>query len=290
MEESSPAADAKADTREFTLRALLTGLVIGAVLTPCNVYSGLKIGWSFNMSIAAGLLAFGFWGSLHRAGHVPQLALRENNINQTAASASASIVSGGLVAPIPALTMLTGQTLTWFWLIVWVFLVSILGVFVAAALREAMLVRERLPFPAGVATAETLREIHSKSEDAARRLRALLGAAGFAGVVKLVVDLGAVGPRFALPFSVPMWASLRAAAPAGVSFANLGIAFDPSLLMLGFGAIIGLRAGVSLLIGALAGWLVLSPIAVAHGWAAPGAANATWFGPLVTWLLWPGVT
>ena len=108
--------------------------------------------------------------------------MRENNINQTAASASASIVSGGLVAPIPALTMLTGQTLPWFWLIVWVFLVSILGVFVAAALREAMLVRERLPFPAGVATAETLREIHSKSTDAARRLRALLSAAGVAGV------------------------------------------------------------------------------------------------------------
>ncbi|MEJ2374760.1 MAG: OPT/YSL family transporter [Pseudolabrys sp.] len=263
-QEKTEAKTAEDDTRELTLRALLTGLVIGAVLTPCNVYSGLKIGWSFNMSIAAGLLAFGFWGTLHRGGRVPALALRENNINQTAASASASIVSGGLVAPIPALTMLTGQTLTWFWLIVWVFLVSILGVFVAAALREAMLVRERLPFPAGVATAET--------------------------VVKLIVDLGAVGPRFALPFSVPMWASLRAAAPAGVSFANLGIAFDPSLLMLGFGAIIGLRAGVSLLIGALAGWLVLSPIAVANGWAEPGAANAAWFGPLVTWLLWPGVT
>ncbi len=203
MAQHGSKADAATDTRELTLRALLTGLVIGAVLTPCNVYSGLKIGWSFNMSIAAGLLAFGFWRALNRAGHTAPLALRENNINQTAASASASIVSGGLVAPIPALTMLTGQTLPWFWLIVWVFLVSILGVFVAAALREAMLVRERLPFPAGVATAETLREIHSKSLEAARRLRALLGAAGVAGIVKLIVDLGAVGPRFALPFSVP---------------------------------------------------------------------------------------
>jgi len=278
------------ETRELTLRALLTGLIIGAVLTPCNVYSGLKIGWSFNMSIAAGLIAFGFWGAMHRAGRAPALALRENNINQTAASASASIVSGGLVAPIPALTMLTGQTLTWFWLIAWVFLVSILGVFVAAALREAMLVRERLPFPAGVATAETLREIHAKSADAARRLHALLGAAGLAGIVKLIVDLGAVGPRFALPFAVPAWTALRAVAPSGVTFANLGIAFDPSLLMLGFGAIIGLRAGVSLLIGAIAGWLVLSPLAIAHGWAEAGTPGAMWYEPLVTWLLWPGVT
>ncbi len=290
MEEHVPAADAAADARELTLRALVTGLVIGAVLTPCNVYSGLKIGWSFNMSIAAGLLAFGFWGSLSRTGRSTQLALRENNINQTAASAAASIVSGGLVAPIPALTMLTGEQLPWFWLIVWVFLVSILGVFVAASLREAMLEHEKLPFPAGVATAETLREIHARGREAALRLRGLLSAAGVAGVVKLIVDLGGVGPRFALPFSVPAWASLRAAVPGGITFANLGIAFDPSLLMLGFGAIIGLRAGISLLIGAIAGWLVLSPIAIASGWAHAGAANAAWYGPLVTWLLWPGVT
>jgi len=278
------------ETRELTLRALLTGLLIGAVLTPCNVYSGLKIGWSFNMSIAAGLLAFGFWGAMERAGRSAPLALRENNINQTAASAAASIVSGGLVAPIPALTMLTGQTLPWAWLMAWVFLVSILGVFVAAAFREAMLVRERLPFPAGIATAETLREIHGKSAEAARRLRALLSAAGFAGIVKLIVDLGVGGARLALPFSVPTWSALRAAAPSGVSFANLGIAFDPSLLMLGFGAIIGLRAGISLLIGALAGWLVLSPVAIANGWAQAGAPDAAWYEPLVTWLLWPGVT
>ena len=278
------------DTRELTLRAVVTGLVIGAVLTPCNVYSGLKIGWSFNMSIAAGLLAFGFWGAMHRAGRAPALALRENNINQTAASAAASIVSGGLVAPIPALTMLTGQTLGWPLLIAWVFLVSILGVFVAAALREAMLVRERLPFPAGIATAETLREIHARTGDAARRLHALLGAAGFAGFVKLVVDLGAVGPRLTLPIGIPTWAALRTAAPSGVSFANLGIAFDPSLLMLGFGAIIGLRAGLSLLLGATAGWLILAPVAIANGWATAGAADAMWYEPLVTWLLWPGVT
>ena len=40
-------------SRELTLRALLTGLLLGAVLTPSNIYSGLKIGWSFNMSIIA---------------------------------------------------------------------------------------------------------------------------------------------------------------------------------------------------------------------------------------------
>ena len=43
---------------------LLSGMLIGALLTPCNIYSGLKIGWSFNVSIAALLLATGFWALL----------------------------------------------------------------------------------------------------------------------------------------------------------------------------------------------------------------------------------
>ena len=44
-----------------SVRAIVTGMLIGALLTPCNVYSGLKIGWSFNMSITAALLSFAFW-------------------------------------------------------------------------------------------------------------------------------------------------------------------------------------------------------------------------------------
>ena len=44
---------------ELTVRAVAMGMPIGALLTPCNVYSGPKIGWSFNMSIAAGLAVIG---------------------------------------------------------------------------------------------------------------------------------------------------------------------------------------------------------------------------------------
>src|SRR3546814_18584562 len=88
------------------------------------------------MSIAAGLLSYGLWqlgGS--RFGARPW-GILENNINQTAASSAASIISGGLVAPIPALTLLTGRALAWHWLATRVFAVSILGVVVAAGLRH----------------------------------------------------------------------------------------------------------------------------------------------------------
>lgn len=267
---------------ELTLRAILTGMLIGAALTPCNVYSGLKIGWSFNMSIAAGLLGYGLWqlgGS--RLGARPW-GILENNINQTAASSAASIISGGLVAPIPALTLLTGRALAWHWLALWVFAVSILGVVVAAGLRNQMLLRERLAFPAGVATAETMTRIHGHGREALARLRVLLGAAGISAALKLLNDLVVAVPRLGPAFGLSGKATL----------ANLGFSLDPSLLMLGFGAIIGLRAGLSMLFGALLGWGLLAPYVLAQGWAEAGAAapQASWFAPLVTWLLWPGVT
>jgi len=276
---------------ELTVRAIATGVLIGALLTPCNVYSGLKIGWSFNMSIAAGLIGFGFWRLGQFGFGTRPWSIYENNINQTTASSSASIISGGLVAPIPALTMLTGQELAWPFLAIWVFVVSILGVVVAAGLRNQMLLRERLRFPAGVATAETIREIHSRGREAARRLRILLSGAVVSGGLKLLGAAYAL-PRLAAPFTLPTIGAAKAGAPASVTAANLGFMLDPSLLMIGFGAIIGLRVGLSLLLGAVLAWAVLAPFILARGWAAPGAAdpNAVWFAPLVEWLLWPGAT
>ncbi len=44
----------------------LLGVLLGVVLTPSNVYAGLKIGWAFNMSIIALLIGFGFWQGLLR--------------------------------------------------------------------------------------------------------------------------------------------------------------------------------------------------------------------------------
>src|SRR3546814_8094054 len=170
-------------------------MLIGAALTPCNVYSGLKIGWPFNMSIAAGLLGYGLWqlgGS--RLGARPW-GILENNINQTAASSAASIISGGLVAPIPALTLLPGRALAWHWLALWGFAVSILGVVVAAGLRNQMLLRERLAFPAGVATAETMTRIHGPGREALARLRVLLGAARVPAALTLLNEIGRAACR-----------------------------------------------------------------------------------------------
>lgn len=160
---------------------------------PCNVYSGLKIGWSFNMSIAALLAGLAFWRAAERAG-AAEWTLKESNISQTAASSAASIVSGGLVAPIPAYTLITGAAFDAWTLAAWVFTVSFLGVWVAWALRPALIVQAPLRFPAGVATLETLRDVFAQGREATARIAVLGGAALAAGTWKAFAPLAAWSP------------------------------------------------------------------------------------------------
>ncbi len=273
--------------RQLTLRAALTGAAFGALLVPCNVYSGLKIGWSFNMSIAAALLSCGFWETARRVAgdrRVTHWGMLENNINQTCASSAASIISAGLVAPIPALTILTGQTLSWPVLSAWLFAVSLIGVLVGLALRRQMLEVQQLPFPSGVATAETVREIYARGSEAASRVKHLLGAGIVAATTKLVGDFLIALPRFG-PATNLAWFGLPV-----VSLRSLGFMLDPSFLMIGFGAIVGFRVGWSMLLGALIAWGVLAPWLFASGrLPAPANPDAAVFGEAVEFLLWPGV-
>ncbi|WLH14995.1 OPT/YSL family transporter [Pseudomonas hefeiensis] len=262
--------------RELSLRAVGTGIVIGILLTPSNVYAGLKIGWSFNMSIIALLIGYGIWQGLAKRSNA-QLpwTLHESNINQTVASAAASIISGGLVAPIPAYTLLTGQQLDVIPMIAWVFSVSFLGVWIAWYLRPSLLNDKALKFPEGMATLETLLHIYNHGHEAAKRLKVLLSAALLSGLVKWVDTF--------------MWAFPRWSPTPQLE--RLTFTADPSLLLLGFGGIIGIRVGLTLLLGALLAWGGLAPWLLEQGLVQlPPGSSGPQFAALVEWLLWPGVS
>jgi uncharacterized oligopeptide transporter (OPT) family protein len=263
------------EERELTLRAVLTGVLLGAALAPCNVYSGLKIGWSFNMSIIALLLGLAFWRLLERFARVPSWTLKESNIGQTAASSAASIISGGLVAPIPAYALISGDQMATLPMMAWVFAVSFLGVWVAWYLRPALIVDAPLRFPAGVATLETMRDVFGHGREALLRIGVLFGAGLTAALTKLA--------------STFLWPITRWA--PSIALERLTFGLEPSLLLVGFGAIIGLRIGASLALGALLAWGAIAPGLLDAGLVnVPANANGALFGPLVEWLLWPGVS
>ena len=267
----------RGDTRELTVRAVITGMVIGGVLSLCNVYTGLKIGWSFNMSITAALLSYGFWQGLHATAGTRRWGKLENNINQTAASSAAAISSAGLVAPIPALTLLTGVEFGWAELALWTFSVAMVGVVVAVSLRRQMLEVDALPFPFGVAAGEALNEMYARGSEAAERVRALLLGGLFGGAMNLWIALAKV-PKLILPGVV-----------SGFSLKNLTFVLSPSPLFVALGALVGLRTGLSMLFGAFVAWAVVVPLAIRSGWVMVGAPDAMWFRELVEWALWPGV-
>ena len=257
---------------QFTVRAIITGMILGGLLSLCNVYMGLKIGWGFNMSVTAALLSYGVYQFAKSTFGTRTWGKLENNINQTAASSAASISSAGLVAPIPALALLTGQELELWELMIWCLSVSFTGVIVAITVRRQMILVDKLPFPHGVAAGETLNEMYARGKEAMARVRMLLMGAAFGAGMKLLISLAKI-KNLVIPLH---W--------QGFTLKELTISFSPSPLFVAMGAIVGVRAGLSILFGALVGWLLIAPAAIDAGYI-----TETGYKGIVTWLLWPGV-
>ncbi|HKK17373.1 MAG TPA: OPT family oligopeptide transporter, partial [Opitutales bacterium] len=275
---------------QLTIRALVTGMVFGSILSLCNLYVGLKIGWGIGMSLTAALLAFGFWQLLQQSGHARGLSKLETNISQTAASAAASITGAGLVAAIPALTILTGQTMSWGILVIWTFSVCLVGVVVSIGLRKQLIEVDNLPFPSGFATGKTIQELYNHGRDAIVRLKLLGGTALLAAVVTFASYFKIIN-KIPIPgfFKAQPGGGLEKAGLSGFSPSNFGIAIEPTLMMYGVGAIVGPRVGISVLLGVVISWGVLAPYIFEAGWAVPGEPDGSWFNNGLKWLLWPGV-
>lgn len=286
---TEPAPIHPPDLPELTIRAVLTGMALGGVLSICNIYAGLKIGWGMNMSVTAALLGFAIWKAFE-VGGARQFSILENNLNQTAASSAAAVSSAGLVAPIPALTIMTGFQYTWQLLAVWTGSVMLVGIVAGIGLRRQLLVVDKLPFPGGMASAETLKQMYAKGREAMSRVRMLGVGAVIASVAALVVEYGKV-PKWAPPLSWPAGAPVAAKGISKISLTNLGFALDPSPLMAAVGVLVGFRAAASLFVGSVIAYGVLGPYVLDHGWALPTAkiADKPWYTPLLSWLLWPGV-
>lgn len=262
------------DTPQLTLKAALTGVILGGLLSICNVYTGLKIGWGLNMSITGILLALAFWTVINKLsiGRIRSLNRLENNVNQSAVSAAGAVSSAGLVSAIPALEMMEGTRLVWWQLSLWVAVVCFVGIAVAMGLRRQMIIRDKLPFPGGLSCAATLREVYSHGSEALKRV-GMLGAGAIAGATLKLLEILKLntGRTFGLQIN---------GSPASVYSFQL----DPTLLMVAVGGLIGFRGCWSLLLGAILSWGVLGSWLVNNNYV-PSASRV----PISTWLLWPGV-
>lgn len=249
---------------QLTIRAVLTSMILGGVLSMCNIYTGLTIGWGLNVSVTAILITFAFWQMCEAVLGTRKWGILENNIAQTGCSSAAAVSSAGLVAPIPALAMLTGQTLEWPQLALWVFSVCLVGITIGVPLRKQMIVTERLPFPGGFAAGTMLKEMYAHGSEAVSRVIAMLNAAVIAAVIKLFNQYPWMLQKpLDTKFKFDKWDFLPAM--SGFSAKSLTFYFDPTLLMMGVGGLIGIRGCTSLIIGAVLAWLVIAPPLIHSG-------------------------
>ncbi len=269
--------------KEITFRGIVLGLIIGAILSLSNLYVGFKTGWSLGVTITAAIMSFALFKTLRKI--LPflikkDMGILELNILQTTSSACAFIASAGLVSAVPALLMVSGKSLTNFYLILWVMTILYLGLFMAIPMKRQMIDVEDLKFPTGFATSEVLHGMYAKGEDALKKARGLFTALGVGVVIAWLRD-GIVGyPIFVkgkilksmgiwqwkriLP-SIPATFGLSSLSIMSIPLTRLTLSFEGSFIMMGAGAIMGIRAGASLLLGALIGYGILTPIAIHRG-------------------------
>ncbi|KAG0203805.1 hypothetical protein BGX28_004046 [Mortierella sp. GBA30] len=153
---------------QFTWRAVGVGIGIGALLCFTNMYFGLQTGWISMMSLQSSLLGFAIFKTLKPYLKVP-FGPAENIVLQSIAVATGTMpLAAGFVGIIPALQMLTKEDtptgpifLTATELILWCLAIAFFGVFIAVPLRRQVIIKEKLPFPSGTATAQMIGVLHN---------------------------------------------------------------------------------------------------------------------------------
>ena len=233
-DEHKPHIPATTKLPETTIRAFFLGAVLSVVLAAANAYLGLFAGMTVSASIPAAVLSMAILRFFKNSN------ILENNIVQTAASAGESLAAG-VIFTFPAL-ILMGYWTEFNYLETTLIALcgGVLGVLFTVPLRSALIVKQKLKFPEGVATAEVLKT-GEKGGDAVKYLLwgSLIGAA-----VKFI-EAG---------FKV--WEGVAAA--AGVAgqrvYGFAGINLSPALIAVGY--IVGFHIASLVFVGGVISWWV----------------------------------
>jgi len=234
----TPYIPASESLPEITIKALILGFILSAVLAGANAYLGLKVGLTVSASIPAAVMSMALLRFFRERN------ILENNIVQTAASAGESLAAG-VIFTLPALIMLGYWGDFEFLPTVLISLSGgILGVLFTIPLRRALILEAQLKFPEGVATGEVLKAGTEGGEG-----MKLIAFAGFAGAFLKLCQTGfkVVGDRVSGAFT----------AGNGSVF---GWGSDLSVALLAVGYIVGLNIAVLVFAGGLISWLFGIPI------------------------------
>ncbi len=136
----------RGNTAQLTLRAAVTGFLLGGILCSTNLYIGAKTGWSLGMGVTSVILAFAVFRMLNRVGVAKDITILENNCSQSIATAAAYMTSP-LISSLAAYMIIVDHVIPWHHMMLWISVCSLLGVLFAFPLKRMFINDQQLPFP-----------------------------------------------------------------------------------------------------------------------------------------------
>jgi putative OPT family oligopeptide transporter len=248
--------------KEFTLRAVVLGLIMTIILGAANAYLGLRAGMTIAATYPAAIIGMAVLRLFRRS------TILEENIARTVGSIGESIAAGA-VFTIPAF-LLSGAwsridtPMAYLKSSALMIVGGLLGIFFVTLLRRAMVEDKGLPFPESVAAA-AIHKAGQKGLGAAKSLVQAMGigaAVYLAGACKLftasrdiVVQVGTLGKgliRFGVKDTSPVLPGLGGSATFQLP------SISPAYL--GVGYIIGPELGALNFAGGLLAWGLFVPL------------------------------
>ena len=232
---------------EFTVTALLIGILLAIVFGAANAYLGLLVGMTVSASIPAAVISMGIIRVILRKD-----SILENNMVQTIGSAGESVAAGAIFT-LPALFLWAEEGKIDFPSILTIFLIAlfggVLGVCFMVPLRQALIVEEHgtLPFPEGTACAEVL----LAGEEGGSKASTVFAGLGIAAVYKFLAD------------GTQLFKSEIGHAFESYKGSQVGIQVLPALA--GVGYICGPKISSYMFAGGTLSWFVLMPMIALFG-------------------------
>jgi putative OPT family oligopeptide transporter len=244
--------------REFTLRAVLIGLVLTIILGAANAYLGMRAGMTIAATYPAAVIGMAVL-------RIMRGSILEENIARTVGSIGESVAAGAIFT-IPAF-LLTGAwtKLDYFKSAALMFVGGFLGIMFVTFLRRVMVTDPDLAFPESVAAAEIHKAGQKGSSGAKFLFQAMGSGAIFYGLgmfqivaasKEFIIKVGRLGSSFIR--IGPAAESPQIATGGTVAVAGPGI--FPAYL--GVGYIIGPRLASLNFAGGILAWGLFAPLLV----------------------------
>ncbi len=287
----------KGDMPQLTLRSGLTGMVLGGVLSLTNLYVGAKTGWTLGVGITSVILAFAAFKLLSALGLGHDFTLLENNAMQSIATA-AGYMTSPMISSLAAYMMITNQVIPMLHTFLWIIAIALLGVLFAFPLKRRFINDEQHPFPEGRAAGIVMDALHTGDAASGLLKAKLLVITGGASALLKLMQSGAILEQLRLSFlTVPEFLDgwiyrIGTLKILGTDLRQLTVRPDTDFVMMAAGGLMGIRTGVSLMVGAVINYLIFVPWMIAEGDIPGREVNGVilfGFREITKWALWGGV-